>query len=58
MALIEPGRICIKRKGRETGKKVVVTSVKGDYAFIEGKNIKKRKCNIRHLYPTKEKKKV
>ncbi|MFH1664373.1 MAG: 50S ribosomal protein L14e [archaeon] len=58
MALIEPGRVCIKRKGREAGKKVVVTSVKGNYAFIEGTGVKKRRCNITHLYPTAEKKKV
>ena len=58
MAVIEAGRICIKRKGRETGKKVVVTSVKGNFAYIEGKGVKKRRCNITHLYPTKEKKKV
>ncbi len=58
MALIETGRICIIRKGRQTGKKAVITSIKGNYAFIEGKEIKKRKINIRHLYPTKETKKV
>ncbi len=58
MAVIEAGRVCIKRKGREAGKKIVVTSVKGNYAFIEGKGVKKRRCNIIHLYPTKEKKKV
>jgi len=58
MAAIETGTICIKRKGREAGKKVVVTSVKGNYAYIEGKDVKKRRCNITHLYPTKEKKKV
>jgi large subunit ribosomal protein L14e len=56
--LIEPGRVCIKRKGREAGKKVIVTSVKGNFAYIEGKGVKKRRCNIRHLYPTNEKKKV
>ena len=58
MALIDSGRICIIRKGRKTGKKVVVTSVKGNYAFVEGKEVKKGKINIRHLYPTKETKKV
>ena len=58
MALIDTGRICVIRKGRKTGKTVVVTSVKGNYAYVEGKEVKKRKINIRHLYPTKETKKV
>ncbi|MCD6478399.1 MAG: 50S ribosomal protein L14e [Candidatus Diapherotrites archaeon] len=54
MAAIEPGRICYKTAGRDAGKRVVVVEVEGVFATVVGKDGKKKKCNIRHLFPTKE----
>lgn len=55
MAAIEPGRVCYKTRGREAGKKVIVLELQDIYATIVGKNGKKERCNIRHLFPLKEK---
>lgn len=55
MAIIEVGRVCIKKQGREAAKKVVVVAVEKGYAVVEGINVKRRKCNARHLFPTAEK---
>ncbi|MEM4662600.1 MAG: 50S ribosomal protein L14e [Candidatus Diapherotrites archaeon] len=52
---IEPGRICYKTRGRKAGEKVVVIEVEGNFAHIIGKRNKKERCNIRHLFPSKEK---
>ncbi len=46
------GDVCIKTRGRTAGKKVVVLSnPKNGRVIIEGKNVKKKECNILHLYP-------
>lgn len=56
MAAIEIGRVCIKTTGREAGKKaVVVKLVDKNYALIDGKNVRRRKCNLLHLFPTEQK---
>jgi large subunit ribosomal protein L14e len=57
MAIMEAGRICIKTTGKEAGKKIVVIKTEGkeNKAVIEGIGIKRKNCNIRHLFPTKEK---
>jgi len=55
MAAIEPGRICYKTAGRDAGKKVVVIEVSDMFATVVGKDKKKKKYNLRHLFPTKEK---
>jgi large subunit ribosomal protein L14e len=55
MPAIEVGRICIKIAGREAGEKCVIVDVI-DEKFVEvvGGSIKNRRCNIKHLEPTKE----
>lgn len=53
--VIEVGRVCIKRKGREIGKKCVIVDIIDDnFVLIDG-NVKRRKCNIDHLEPTSQK---
>ena len=55
MKLIEKGSVCIKTSGREAGEKAVVLEVVDEnFAVIEGPKIRKRKCNIAHLFPTGE----
>jgi len=52
--MITPGIVCYKISGRDAGKKVVVISVKENFAEVVGLR-KKRKVNLKHLEPTKEK---
>jgi large subunit ribosomal protein L14e len=57
---MELGRICVKIVGREAGKKcVVVDFVDKNFVLITGpkkvSDIKRRRANINHLQPTREK---
>jgi large subunit ribosomal protein L14e len=53
---MEVGQICIKTKGREAGRKVVVlTDVKEGRVLVDGKKVKRRECNVLHLFPLNEK---
>ncbi|MBU0662443.1 MAG: 50S ribosomal protein L14e [Candidatus Diapherotrites archaeon] len=54
MAAIEVGRICVKTRGREAGKKAVIVEMGKEFAIIDGPKVRRRKCNIRHLFPTGE----
>lgn len=57
MALIEVGRVCIKKYGRDAGSRAVITSV-GKDGFVSvvtaTRNKKERKCNPSHLEFLKE----
>ena len=45
------GRLCIKIAGRNAGNYcVVVDKVNDNFVLIDG-NVKRKKCNIRHLEP-------
>ena len=55
MTVIEVGRVCIKTKGRSAGKRCVVVGLEKGFAVIAGERMKKRKCNIMHLFPTAHK---
>ncbi len=45
------GQVCIKIAGREAGNTAVVIDVVDDnYVMIDG-NVRRKKCNIRHLEP-------
>ena len=51
MALVEVGRVCVKKFGRDAGKRAVVTKII-DANFVNvvtTSRPKERKCNIRHL---------
>jgi large subunit ribosomal protein L14e len=55
--MIEVGRICIKRKGRESGKYcIVLKKIDKNFVLITGPRqltgVRRRKCNILHLEPT------
>lgn len=50
---MEIGQVCIKTKGRSAGRKVVVISgVEDGRVLIDGLRVKRKKCNILHLFPT------
>ena len=51
MPLIEVGRVCIKKLGRDAGSKAVVTKViDGNFVtIVSSTRLKDRKCNVKHL---------
>lgn len=50
------GQICIKTKGREAGRRVVVLSkAKDGRVLIDGSKVKRKNCNVLHLFPTNQK---
>jgi len=51
MALIEEGRVCIKKLGRDAGSKAVITKVmdNGFVQIMSSVRPKSRKCNVKHL---------
>ena len=52
--MMEVGRICMKIAGRDANKMCVVVEVlDGNYVLIDGET-RRKKCNIRHLEPTKK----
>ena len=60
MPAIEIGRICVKKLGREAGKKcIIVDVIDKNYVLITGpkaiSKIKRRRANIDHIKPTNEK---
>ena len=60
MPAIEIGRICVKKLGREAGKKcIIVDVIDKNYVLITGpktiSKIKRRRVNIDHIKPTNEK---
>lgn len=47
------GRVCIKLAGRDAGRECVIVDILDDkFVLIDG-NVRRRKCNIIHLEPTK-----
>jgi large subunit ribosomal protein L14e len=57
---IEVGRICVKIRGREAGKKCVVVDIIDDnYILVTGPKsltgVKRRRVNIRHVEPLDKK---
>ncbi len=54
------GRVCVKLRGREAGKKcVVVDIINENYVLVTGPKsltgVKRRRANIKHLEPTPHK---
>ena len=53
---MEIGQVCIKTKGREAGLKVVILSKqKEGKVLVDGKKVKRKECNVLHLFPLNEK---
>ena len=50
--MIDIGRICVKTAGKDAGKPVVVVEqVDNSFVIIDGQ-VKRKRCNIKHLEPT------
>lgn len=63
MAAIEVGRICVKLAGREAGRKcIIVDIIDKNFALITGPKevtgVRRRRTNINHIEPTKDKIKI
>ncbi len=47
--MIETGRVCVKLAGRDAGKHCAIVEVLDqNYVMIDG-NVRRRKCNLKHL---------
>lgn len=60
MPAIEVGRICVKTRGREVGRKCIIVDIIDDnYVLVTGpkdvNKVKRRRVNILHLEPTDKK---
>jgi ribosomal protein L14E/L6E/L27E len=49
--LLEVGRVCIKKYGRDAGKRAVITKLRGDgfVDIVTSARPRGRRCNPRHL---------
>ena len=53
--ILNNGRVCIVKTGRDFGKLcVVVSTPKNNMVEVQGPDLKKRKINILHLWPTEK----
>lgn len=56
MAVFEVGRVAVKTLGREAGYYcTVVEVIDHSFVLVEGLNVRRRRCNVRHLAPTPDK---
>ena len=49
--MFEIGRICIKTSGRDAGKTALVIDKESDTIVVIDGNVRRRKCNTKHLEP-------
>jgi large subunit ribosomal protein L14e len=53
--IFEIGRVCVKIAGKDSGKLCVIADrIDDNFVIIDG-NLKRKKCNIKHLEPTEKK---
>ena len=51
--MVEIGRVCMKVAGRDAGNVAVVVDIlENNYVLLDG-NVRRKKCNARHLEPMK-----
>jgi len=56
MVFMDVGTVCIKTRGREAGRKVVILSeAKKGRVLVDGPKAKRKEINVLHLFPLKEK---
>ena len=49
--MIDIGRLCVKTAGRDARRKCVIVDIVDDnYVLIDG-NVRRKKCNVKHLEP-------
>jgi len=56
MVFMEVGAVCIKTRGKEAGRRVVILSeTKKGKVLIDGPKVKRKECNALHLFPLNQK---
>ena len=56
MPVFEVGRVAVKLLGREAGFTcAIVEVIDQSFVLVDGLKVKRRRCNVRHLAPTKNK---
>ncbi len=51
--LLHVGRVCLKKSGKEKGKEVVIVDIIDEnFVLVDGADVKRRRCNTKHLEPT------
>lgn len=59
MIVMDVGQVCIKTKGKEAGRTVVVLSKpKEGKVLVDGPKVKRKTCNVLHLFPVGKEVKV
>ena len=54
--VFEVGRVCVQLRGRRAGQKVVVVDqASPSRVVVEGLSVKRRTCNVEHLFATPKK---
>ena len=54
MGIYDVGQVCVKLLGREAGYLcAVIEVIDKNFALVEGPKVKRRRCNFKHLSPTK-----
>ena len=52
---MDVGRVCVKIVGREAGRKcVVVSTIDDNFVLVDSPEVRRRRCNVRHLKPMGE----
>jgi len=52
--MIEIGRLCVKTAGRDAKRKCIIIDVLDDkYVIVDG-DVRRKKCNIKHLEPLEQ----
>ena len=52
--MMDVGRVCIKIAGRDSGETaVVIDKIDENFVMIDG-NVRRKRCNIKHLEPTEK----
>ena len=50
-SMLSVGRLCVKTSGRDAGKKCAVVNVIDHTSVLIDGNVRRRRCNVRHLEP-------
>ena len=52
--VMEVGRVCVKLAGRDAGQRCAIVDVLDqNFVLVSGPGVKRKRCNIMHLEPTK-----
>jgi large subunit ribosomal protein L14e len=51
---MEVGRVCVKLAGRDAGQRCAIVEVLDhNFVLVSGPGVKRKRCNMMHLEPTK-----